>query len=48
MMKETDSKQPSREEPPPFGGSWTSVYAVVLAALAALVVAFYVFTRTFR
>lgn len=47
-MKETDPKQFPREEPPPTGGSWTMLYAVVLAVLVALVVAFYVFTRAFR
>jgi hypothetical protein len=48
MMKETDSKQLPREEPPPTGGSWATLYAVVLCTLAALVVAFYIFTRAFR
>jgi hypothetical protein len=38
----------SEDAPPPTGGSWTFLYAIVLAALAALVVAFYVFTRAFR
>jgi hypothetical protein len=36
------------EEPPPFGGSWAKLYALVLLNLAALVVLFYVFTRAFR
>jgi hypothetical protein len=33
--------------PPPFGRSWATLYAVVLATLAALVVLFYLFTRSF-
>jgi len=39
---------PTHEELPPLGGSWTTLYAIVLSVLAALVVAFYVFTRAFR
>lgn len=35
------------EEPPPFGGSWRVLYALVLAWLAVLIVVFYVFTRAF-
>ena len=35
------------DEPPPVGGSWAVLYAVVLLNLAALVVLFYVFTRAF-
>jgi hypothetical protein len=36
------------EEPPPFGGSWRALYAVVLLWLAAQVVIFYLFTEAFR
>jgi hypothetical protein len=36
------------EEPPPFGGSWKTLYAAVLLNLAALVALFYLFTRAFR
>jgi hypothetical protein len=35
------------EPPPPVGGSWATLYAVVLASLAVLVVLFYLFTRAF-
>jgi hypothetical protein len=35
------------EEPPPFGGSWKTLYAAVLVNLAVLVVLFYLFTRAF-
>ena len=35
------------EDAPPFGGSWKTLYAVVLINLAVLVALFYVFTRYF-
>jgi hypothetical protein len=35
------------EEPPPFGGSWRTLYAAVLLNLAALVLLFQLFTRAF-
>jgi hypothetical protein len=47
MPDETHTQIPT-EEPPPFGGSWKTLYAVVLVNLALLVVLFYVFTRAFR
>ncbi len=47
-MRETHQKETRREEPPPVGGSWPALYAVVLLNLAALVVLFYLFTRAFR
>ena len=36
------------EEPPPIGGSWRTLYTVVLLNLAVLIVLFYLFTRAFR
>jgi hypothetical protein len=36
------------DEPPPVGGSWRTLYAVVLLNLAALVVLFKLFTGAFR
>jgi hypothetical protein len=48
------SNEPTRdgkretEGPPPFGGSWRTLYAVVLANLAVLVALFYLLTRAFR
>ena len=36
------------DEPPPFLGTWRRVYAAVLIYLAALIAAFYVFSRSFR
>jgi hypothetical protein len=47
-MTDETRKDSLEDEPPPFGGSWRTLYAVVLANLAALVVLFYVFTRAFR
>lgn len=35
------------EERPPVGGSWTRLYAIVLAALAVEILIFYWFTRAF-
>jgi hypothetical protein len=45
-----DARQPSADDevgPPPVGGSWRALYAVVLANLAVLVLLFYLFTRAF-
>ena len=36
-----------RDEPPPFLVTWPRVYAAVLAYLAALILAFYLFTRAY-
>ncbi|MCA1633361.1 MAG: hypothetical protein LC802_06465 [Acidobacteria bacterium] len=42
------SQEPNRtDEAPPFGRSWTMLYAVVLVNLAVLIVLFYIFTRAF-
>jgi len=46
MRDETPEPQ-TREEPPPFGGSWQTLYTIVLINLAVLVVLFYLFTRYF-
>ena len=46
-LKETKREGLPREEPPPFGVSWRTLYAAVLVNLAALVVLFYIFTRAF-
>ena len=35
------------DEPPPVLKTWQRVYAAVLAYLAALIFAFYIFTRKF-
>lgn len=36
------------DEPPPFLKTWKRVYTAVLLYLAALILAFYVFSRSFR
>jgi len=38
----------SREEPPPFLGTWPRIYAAVLIYLVVLIGAFYAFTRAWR
>jgi hypothetical protein len=35
------------DEPPPFLGAWPRVYFAVLAYLALLIFAFYLFTRAY-
>lgn len=45
-MKPPDER-PSGEEPPPFGGSWRLLYALVLLNLALLIGLFYAFTKAF-
>jgi hypothetical protein len=52
MKRETIEHTPADaaragDEQPPFGRSWTTLYAVVLFNLALLVVLFYLFTRAF-
>lgn len=37
-----------RDEPPPFGGQWSRVYAAVLCYLLLLIAGLYVATRIFR
>ncbi|HEV2763780.1 MAG TPA: hypothetical protein VGV38_12435 [Pyrinomonadaceae bacterium] len=52
-MKERDEKVSAAhddgddEGPPPFGGSWTRLYALVLVNLCVLVLLFYLFTKAF-
>jgi len=47
-MTDETHKHSQAEEPPPIGGSWRTLYAVVLVTLALLVVLFHLFTRAFR
>ena len=35
------------DEPPPFLGTWSRVYATILIYLALLIFGFYLFTRTY-
>lgn len=46
-MPDNAIERKTREEPPPFGGSWRILYTVVLVNLAVLVALFYLFTRYF-
>ncbi len=46
-MTDEQTGRPTREEPPPFGGSWKTLYTIVLVNLAALAALFYLFTRYF-
>jgi hypothetical protein len=36
------------DDPPPFLGTWRRVYVAVLAYLAAVIAAAYLFTRAYR
>jgi hypothetical protein len=38
----------TRDEPPPFLRSWRRIYVAVLIYLAAVIFAFYLFTRAYR
>jgi hypothetical protein len=46
-MRDETQEPTTREEPPPFGGSWKTLYAIVLVNLAVLAALFYLFTRYF-
>lgn len=48
-MKEIEERKAggATDEAPPFGGSWATLYALVLANLALMVALFYLFTRVF-
>ncbi len=48
MPDETLKHSQTEEPPPPVGGSWKTLYTVVLINLAVLVVLFHLFTRAFR
>ncbi len=40
-------KPEPRDEPPPFLGAWKRVYVAILLYLAAVISAFYLFTKAF-
>jgi hypothetical protein len=46
-MRDEQTERTTREEPPPFGGSWKTLYIIVIVNLAVLAVLFYLFTRYF-
>jgi hypothetical protein len=45
-MSETEHRS-AGDGPPPFGGSWRVLYAIVLLNLALLILLFYAFTEAF-
>ena len=47
-MRNDGNDQNLELEPPPFGGSWRQLYAVVAAALLVEIVLFALFTVAFR
>jgi len=40
--------RPPQEEPPPIGGTWVRLYAIVIGELALLVLLFHLFTTAFE
>jgi len=42
-----EKRDPNVDEPPPFLGTWPRVYAAVIGWLAALILLFYIFARSF-
>jgi hypothetical protein len=38
----------TRDEPPPFMGSWRNIYVAILIYLAVLIFIFHLFTRAYR
>jgi hypothetical protein len=48
MMSDETHEHFASEEPPPFGGSWRTLYVIVLINLAVLTLLFVLFTRYFR
>ncbi len=47
-MRDDGNEHLKGEEPPPFGGSWRTLYTAVLVNLFVLVALFYLFTRYFK
>jgi hypothetical protein len=47
MRDEPHERQTHDEPPPPFGGSWKTLYVIVLVNLAVLTALFHLFTRYF-
>jgi len=44
--EEISTKSPDIEEPPPFGKSWKSLYRIVFLNLLALILIFYLISKT--
>jgi len=47
-MRSDGQKRDAEAEPPPFGGSWGRLYAIVVIALLVEIVLFAAFTAVFR
>lgn len=47
MAIDSDNKDDTMEEPPPFFSSWNKLYSLVFLNLIVLIVLFYVFTKIF-
>ena len=47
MAIDADKNDETIEEPPPFFSSWNKLYSLVFLNLVALIVLFYIFTKTF-
>jgi hypothetical protein len=43
----SDERSEMPDEPPPFLGTWRTVYTAVLLYLGALILVFYAFTRAY-
>jgi hypothetical protein len=47
-MRSDEQPRDPEPEPPPFGGSWRRLYAIVATALLLEIVLFALFTAAFR
>jgi len=48
LMRSDEGKPDLEAGPPPFGGSWQRLYAIVVVALVAEIALFAMFTAVFR
>ncbi|MHB0971908.1 MAG: hypothetical protein ACYC7A_21460 [Thermoanaerobaculia bacterium] len=48
MTDTPNRKTPPPDDAPPFGRSWTPLYAFVIGTLVALIIAFTIFTMAFE
>ena len=47
-MRSDEDGRDLKTEPPPFGGSWRTLYAIVAGALLVEILVFALFTAVFR
>ncbi len=47
-LPQLENRDPQADEPPPFLGTWPRLYAAVIGWLAALILLFYIFARSFN